>query len=75
MLGAKAAEILELFNKQCIFNSNSAKVTVDSIVSTLSWDKLEILACVKFEYSKDYLECVISERGENFFKRIIDDIS
>lgn len=68
-LGARTAGIPELLDEECIFDRASSEAIVNSVLHMLSTG-LEKYARHNFEHSREYLEEILDERRNQYFKEI-----
>lgn len=73
-IGAKTAGIPELVSPECVVKRKSARDIANAVIRIAKPEKMTALAEQNFEHSKAYLDCVLNERREEYFSRIISNM-
>lgn len=70
VIGARTAGIPELIPEECVVRRKSAKDIAETVTAICNEEKLAQLAKRNFEESKNYLDEVLAERRNAYFKKI-----
>lgn len=73
-IGARTAGIPELISPECVVRRKSVSDIVQTVQRIANPEKMEELATQNFENAKGYLDSVLSERRNNYYRKIADDL-
>ncbi len=75
VIGAKTAGIPELIDQECVVRRKSVSDIAQVVCRIANPEKMAELAKQNFENAKGYLDSVISERRNNYYQKVLKEIS
>lgn len=74
VIGARTAGIPELISPECVVKRKSSKDVVEKIVCLKDRNRLSDLAKINFQNSKQYLDNVLKDRRDCYYRKIREEI-